>query len=77
MNTIRINIELPENIYKALFLFRSVNQSNQFFANTIKQQLKIEKQKQISLLADGYKNSKIEDKRLINDFEIADFENID
>jgi len=69
---IRLNITLPENIAKVLAEKRN---KSRFIAEAVGEKFEREKRKKIEhFMAEGYKETQKEDKRLTAEWEKADLE---
>ena len=67
-----LEIKLPDEVFGVLSTI--AKQKNKFVVEAIKE--KIEREKKLSLLVEGYKANFDEDLALAKEFEPADFENL-
>ncbi len=77
MNTISLNLTMPDDLYVKLNSFvkeLDKGNSNDFIVEAIEQKLKYEKDQLRIKLTEGYQATKMEDKSLIKEFEFADYE---
>jgi metal-responsive CopG/Arc/MetJ family transcriptional regulator len=75
MNTVRVNITLPSEIAEML---KDVKNKSMFIAEAIRE--RIEKEKKAHLikeLSEGYKVSKAEEKKLVEDWDTTSRDGID
>lgn len=75
MNTVRVNITLPSEIAEML---KDVKNKSMFIAEAIRE--RIEKEKKAHLikeLSEGYKVSKAEEKKLVEDWDTTSGDGID
>lgn len=79
MNTISLNLTITDDLYARLNSFvkeLEKGSSNEFIVEAIEQKLKSEKQQLKLELKEGYQATKLEDMKLVKEFEFADYENI-
>lgn len=77
MNSITLNVTLPENLYSRLISFvkdMTQESSSDFIIEAIEQRLQTEKERILQQLTEGYQATRNEDLLLAKDFEHADFE---
>ncbi len=76
MNTISLNLTIPDELYAKLNSFvKEVvkGNNNDFIVEAIEQKLKSEKEQLMLKLAEGYQATKLEDMSLVKEFEFADY----
>ena len=77
MNTISLNLTIPDELYARLNSFvreADKGNSNDFIVEAIGQKLKSEEDQLRLKLIEGYQATKSEDMSLVKEFEFADFE---
>ncbi len=79
MNTISFNLTITDDLYTRLNSFvkeLDKGSSNEFIVEAIEQKLKSEKQQLRLELKEGYQATKLEDMKLVEEFEFADYEKL-
>jgi len=79
MNTISLNLTLPDELYTKLnsFVKEAIKgNNNDFIVEAIEQKLQSEKDQLKRKLVEGYQATKQEDLSLVKEFEFADYEKI-
>ncbi len=78
MNTVRMNITLPEELAQKLDELAGHKKKSQFIAQALKQKIEQLQNEQLQLLLEeGYKSSKQESSRIAKEFEAIDLEGWD
>ena len=78
MNTIRLNITLPEELARQLDNLAGPKKKSHFIAETLKQRIeKIQNGELRVLLEEGYKSAKQESLDIVREFECVDLEGWD
>jgi len=78
MNTVRLNITLPEELAKQLDSLAGPKKKSRFIAETLKQRIeRLEEERLQMLLEEGYKSSKQESLAMAREFEPIDLEGWD
>lgn len=72
MNTVRLNIILPEDVVQKL---KKITNKSNFIAEVLKEKFKENKKRKLNqLLIEGYKSTKKEDKEINKEWEKATLE---
>ncbi len=78
MNTVRLNITLPEELARQLDSLAGPKKKSRFIAETLKQRIeRLEEERLQMLLEEGYKSSKQESLAMAGEFEPIDLEGWD
>ena len=78
MNTIRLNITLPENLAHQLDRLVGPRKKSRFITETLRQRIeKIQNEQMQKLLEEGYKDRKAESLAITKEFEPIDLEGWD
>ncbi len=78
MNTIRLNITLPEDLARQLDTLVKPRKKSRFITETLRQRIeKIQNEKMQTLLEEGYKARKAESLAITKEFEPIDLEGWD
>ncbi|MFH1051334.1 MAG: hypothetical protein V1779_10460 [bacterium] len=77
MNTVNLQISLPEDIYNALSLKNIKSDINEFVIDAIKLKIQDRSESFKDVLKEGYMLNNMEDTQLIADFAMSDMENWD
>jgi len=78
MNTVRLNITLPEEIARQLDRLAGRNKKSRFIAETLRYRIeKIENEQLQMLLEEGYKATRQESTAIAKEFEPVDLEGWD
>ncbi len=78
MNTVRLNITLPENLAHQLDRLVGPRKKSRFIAETLRQRIeKIQNEQMQKLLEEGYKDRKAESLAITKEFEPIDLEGWD
>ena len=78
MNTVRLNITLPEELVRQLDNLAGPRRKSRFIAETLRQRIeKIQNEQLQTLLEEGYKSARQESLALAREFEPVDLEGWD
>jgi len=75
MNTVRLNVTLPEELARQLDNLAGPKKKSRFIAETLRQRIeKIQNEQLQMLLEEGYKSAKQESLAIAKEFEFVDME---
>ena len=78
MNTVRLNITLPEELARQLDNLAGTRKKSRFIAETLRQRIeKIQNEQLQTLLEEGYKSARQESLTITKEFESVDLEGWD
>jgi len=78
MNTVRLNITLPEELARQLDNLAGTRKKSRFIAETLRQRIeKIQNEQLQTLLEEGYKSARQESLNITKEFEPVDLEGWD
>ncbi len=78
MNTVRLNVTLPEELVRQLDNLAGPRKKSRFIAETLRQRIeKIQNEQLQTLLEEGYKSARQESLALAREFEPVDLEGWD
>jgi len=78
MNTVRLNVTLPEELARQLDNLAGPKKKSRFIAETLRQRIeKIQNEQLQMLLEEGYKSAKQESLAIAKEFEFVDLEGWD
>ena len=75
MNTVRLNVTLPEELARQLDNLAGTRKKSRFIAETLRQRIeKIQNEQLQTLLEEGYKSARQESLNITKEFERVDLE---
>jgi hypothetical protein len=78
MDRVRLNLILPRGLLHEIEIMAGSRKRSQFIVEAIRDRLAaLQKEKLQKLMAEGYKATREEDKRLTKEFSVIDLENWD